>query len=116
VLYSGPVLRRYIFVKLKEEHREGLKVLQLLKTAREVLHAAYGVQHLHSGGAADAETKEQWDLCITLEFVSDVDLERSLKDPVFKAFLNNFLGPRSERVWSATFEGDARGPRRAGQT
>jgi hypothetical protein len=50
---------------------------------------------------------------LTLEYVSDVDLQRSLKDPVVRAFEHNFLGPRTERVWSVTFEGDARGPRRA---
>lgn len=108
------MLRRYVFVKLKEEHREGLKLLQLLKTAREVLHAAYGVQHLHAGGATDEQTRAEWDVCITLEFVSGIDLERSQSDPVFKAFIDNYLGPRCERVWSGTFEGDTRGPRRAG--
>jgi hypothetical protein len=107
------MLRRYVFVKLAGEYREELRVLQILKTAREVLHAAHGVQMLHVGRAADEETRAQWDLCLTLEYVSDVDLQRSLKDPVVRAFEHNFLGPRTERVWSVTFEGDARGPRRA---
>lgn len=101
-----------MFVKLKPEFASGLKVVQLLKAAREVLPAAYGVQGLHVGHAADDATREKWDLCFTLEFVSDVDLHRSSTDPVTQAFLTSFLGPKSVDVWTATFEGDRAGRRR----
>ena len=106
------VVRRYIFAKLKTEHATGLKRVQLLQTAKEVLHAAYGVQGLHIGYAADDDTRQAWDLCITMEYVSNVDLERSSKDAVTRAFLKSFLGPRAEAVWSASFEGETVGPRR----
>jgi hypothetical protein len=106
------MLRRYIFVKLKPEYRDGLKVLQILKTAKEALHAAYGVQGLHVGRAADDATSEHWDVCLTLEFVSSVDLERCLKDSITTAFVERFLGPRSENVWMGSFDGEARGARR----
>ncbi len=106
------MVRRYIFVKLEPEYVAGLKAIRLLETAKEVLRAAYGVQALHIGHAADDATKQQWDLCFTLEFVSNVDLERSSKDAVTRTFLTSFLQPRAQSVWSVTFEGQSAGPRR----
>ena len=110
-VYAGRVVRRYIFVKLKPEYASGLKIVQLVKAAREVLPAAYGVQGLHVGRAADEPTRDKWDLCLTLEFVSDVDLDRSSRDPVTRAFLTSYLTPRSEDIWTAVFEGERSGRR-----
>lgn len=107
------MLRRYIFVKLKPEYAEELKLLQLQKTAHDCLHAAYGVQGIHVGRAMDNATRAQWDVCITLELVSSVDLERCVNDTVTRAFLDRYLAERSETVSVATFEGKLSGPRRA---
>lgn len=110
---AGGVLRRYIFVKLKPPYAEELKLLQLQKTAQESLQAAYGVQAVHVGRAMDDATRSQWDLCITLELVSSVDLERCLKDTVTRAFIERYLAERAEHVSVGTFEGKLSGPRRA---
>jgi hypothetical protein len=107
------VLRRYIFTKLKPEYTQELKLVQLQKMAHDTLHAAYGVQAVHVGRAMDDATRAEWDLCITLELVSSVDLERCLKDAVTRAFLDRYLAERSERVSVGTFEGKLSGPRRA---
>lgn len=110
---AGVVLRRYIFAKLKPEHAQELKIIQLQKVAHEVLQAAYGVQGVHVGRAVDDETRTQWDICITIDFVSSVDLERSLNDSVMRAFIERYLSQRVERISVATFEGKWSGPRRA---
>lgn len=106
------MVRRYIFVKLNDTHRTGLKLVQVLSTAKQVLPAAYGVQAMHVGHAADDATRAVWDLCFTLDFVSDVDLAQSEADAVTKAFLTNYLGQRASAIWTATFEGHVGGPRR----
>ena len=98
------MVRRYLFIKLNPEHVVGLKRVQLLKTADTVLRAAYGVQDVRVETAADPGTSVEWDLCITIIYVSGVDLERSLRDPVTKTFIENFLKERTERVWAANFQ------------
>lgn len=110
---AANVLRRYIFVRLKAPYAEELKLLQLQKMAQESLQTAYGVQAVHVGRAMDEATKSQWDLCITLELVSSVDLERCAKDSVTRAFLERYLAERAEHVSVGTFEGKLSGPRRA---
>lgn len=110
---AANVLRRYIFVRLKAPYAEELKLLQLQKMAQESLQTAYGVQAVHVGRAMDETTKSQWDLCITLELVSSVDLERCAKDTVTRAFLERYLAERAEHVSVGTFEGKLSGPRRA---
>jgi hypothetical protein len=107
------MLRRYVFVKLRPEYADELKILQLQKMAHDTLHAAYGVQAVHVGRAMDDATRAQWDLCITCELVSSVDLERCLNDTVTRAFLDRYLAQRSEHVSATTFEGKLSGPRRA---
>lgn len=87
--------------------------MQLQKMAHDTLHTAYGVQAIHVGRAMDEATRAEWDLCITLELVSSIDLERCLKDAVTRAFLERYLAERSERVSVGTFEGKSSGPRRA---
>jgi len=106
------VVRRYIFAKLNPEHATGLKLVKLLGTAKDVLHAAYGVQGLHIGHAADEATKQSWDICFTLEFASHVDMQRCSQDAVVRTFLKSFLGPRTQAVSTAVFEGESAGPRR----
>jgi hypothetical protein len=113
IIEPEAVLRRYVFVKLKPEHAEELKILQLQKMAHDTLHAAYGVQAVHVGRAMDDATRAEWDLCITVELVSSVDLARCLKDTVTRAFLERYLAERSERLHVGTFEGKLSGPRRA---
>lgn len=107
------VLRRYVFAKLKPEFADELKLVQLQKMAHDTLHAAYGVQAVHVGRAMDDATRAQWDLCITVELVSSVDLERCLKDAVTRAFLDRYLAERCETLSVGTFEGKLSGPRRA---
>jgi hypothetical protein len=106
------VLRRYLFVKLKPEHTQELELVQLQSRAQEVLRTAYGVQGVHVGRAMDDTTREEWDLCITLDLVSSVDLQRCFEDAVVRAFMTKFLAQRSTRVTIATFDGPANGPRR----
>lgn len=101
------MVRRYLFIKLNPEHAVGLKRVQLIKMADTVLRAAYGVQDVRVETAADPATIADWDLCVTLVFVSGIDLEKSLRDPVTKSFVENFLKERAERVWAATFEKEA---------
>ncbi len=97
------MIRRYIFVKLKPEIKDGLKLLQVLKTANEVLSAAHLVQGVYVGHAVDDATRQSWDICFTLEYVSHVDLERSMNDPITRSFVSNFLTPRAEKVEMASF-------------
>lgn len=97
------MVRGYIFIKLKPEYRQGLAFVQVMETAKTALDAAYGVQNLSVARAADEATRAEYDVCITLVFTSGVDRERSLKDPVSSAFMNNFLRTRAEKVWAATF-------------
>lgn len=106
------VLRRYVFVKLLPDHAQELDVVQLQSRAQEVLRTAYGVQGVHVGRAMDDVTRAEWDLCITLDLVSSVDLQRCFDDAVVRAFVNKYLAARSERVTLATFEGPSNGPRR----
>lgn len=101
------MVRRYLFIKLNPEHAVGLKRIQLIKTADTVLRAAYGVQDVRVEIAADPATIADWDLCITVIFVSGIDLEKSLRDPVTKSFVENYLKERTVRVWAATFQKDA---------
>jgi len=107
------MLRRFIFAKLKPEYAEELKIIQLSKFAHDALQVAYGVQGVYVGRAMDDATRAQWDICITVELVSSIDLQRCLNDTVTKAFVTKYLERRSERVSMATFEGKASGPRRA---
>lgn len=100
------MLRRTLMVKLKPEHAEGFEVAKMLRTAYASLKAAYGVQNVRVQYAADDETRAAWDLIITMEYVSGVDEKRSSKDPIRKAFEDNFLGQRAERVWSGVFDSD----------
>jgi hypothetical protein len=98
------MVRGYLFIKLRPEFREGLPLVQVLKTADTALRAAYGVQDLRVARAADEETRATWDICLTVTFVSGVDQKRSLKDPISRAFTDTFLKSRAELVWTATFE------------
>ena len=100
------MLRRTLLVKLKPEHREGLPRTQLTRAAETAWSAAYGVQHVRVENAADDETRRDWDLAITIDYVSGVDEERSGRDPIRRAFVETFLGTRAERVWSGTFARD----------
>lgn len=106
------MVRRYIFVRLKAEYAGGLKLVQLQKTAAQALTASYGVQGLHVGTAIEDGTEKRWSACLTVEYVSGVDLERSTKDPVMLAFVNNYLTPRAEEVMMCSFDGSWSGPRR----
>lgn len=107
------MLRRYLFVKLQPEHTQELKLVQLQKTTQEVLKTAYGVQGVHVGRAMDDATRAEWDLCITLDLVSSIDLQRCFDDSVVRAFVDRFLAQRATRVSLVTFDGPASGPRRA---
>lgn len=93
-------------IKLKPEHADGYEVAKILSTARTSLRAAYGVQNVRAEHAADEETRASWDLIITMEYVSGVDEKRSSKDPIRKAFEENFLGQRALRVWSGIFDSE----------
>lgn len=97
------MLRRTLMVKLKPEHRDGFEVVKMLRSAQEALRAAYGVQNVRVEHAADDETRAQWDLMITMDYVSGIDEARSARDPIRQAFESNFLGFRAERVWSGVF-------------
>lgn len=99
-------MRGLLFIRLRPEFRQGLALVQLLRTAETALSAAYGVQQVTVARAADERTRTEWDLCLTVSFVSGVDRERSLKDPISTAFTETFLKSRAEKVWSATFEDD----------
>lgn len=100
------MVRRYILLKLKPEHQEGSAVIKLLKTAQEVLMAAFGVQGIYAAKAADADTEQSWNICLTIEYVSGVDLQRSMKDPITRSFVKNFLEPRCEKVEMLSFQGE----------
>lgn len=97
------MLRRKLLVKLKPEFSKGLEMAKVKRRAEQALFPAYGVQAVHTEEAADEPTREQWDLCISIEYVSGVDEERSAKDPIRKAFEHNFLGSRAVSVWSGLF-------------
>lgn len=97
------MVHRYIFVRLAPEHRDGMPLLKVLKSANEVLKAAFGVQGVYVGHAADHDTRQDWDLCFRLEYTSTVDMERSMSDPVVRSFVGNFLSPRAEAVQMASF-------------
>lgn len=97
------MLRRTLLIKLKPEHALGLPLEKILRTAETSLGAAYGVKSVLAEHAADDETRNEWDLIITVVYVSGVDEKRSAGDPIRKAFEENFLGPRAERVWSGLF-------------
>lgn len=97
------MLRRTLLIKLKPEHALGLPAQKILRTAQTSLGAAYGVQNVLAEHAVDEETRSMWDLIITIVYVSGVDEKRSSNDPIRKAFEENFLGPRAERVWSGLF-------------
>jgi len=99
------MLRRYLFIKLKPAFNQGLKLTQLIENAEQALRAPYGVQDLKIGRAV-GESKDEWDLCITLMYVSDVDAQRAQDDPITRTFEERFLGQRADRVWSAMFEHD----------
>ena|SRR5688572_25560647 len=100
------MVRGFLFIRLRPEFRSGLPLVQLLRTAQTALSAAYGVQQVNVSRASDERTRAEWDLCLTVSFVSGVDRERSLKDPISTAFMESFLASRAEKVWSATFEDD----------
>lgn len=93
-------------IKLKPEHADAFEIAKVLRTAQTSLKAAYGVQNVRAEYAADDETRALWDLIITMEYVSGVDEKRSSKDPIRKAFEENFLGLRAERVWSGIFDSE----------
>jgi hypothetical protein len=99
------MLRRYLFIKLKPEFNHGLKLTQLIERAKTALGAPYGVQDLKVGRAV-GETTKDWDLCITLMYVSDMDADRAQNDPITQTFEERFLSQRADRVWSALFEHD----------
>lgn len=100
------MLRRLLMVKLKSEYSDAFEIAKMLRTAQTSLQAAYGVQHVRAEYAASDETRTAWDLIITLEYVSGVDERRSSKDPIRRAFEENFLGRRAERVWSGVFDSE----------
>ncbi len=93
-------------VKLKPEHRDGFEIEKMLRSAREALRAAYGVQGVRVEYAADDQTRAEWDVVITVDYVSGIDEERSQRDPIRRAFETNFLGHRAERVWSGVFRAE----------
>lgn len=97
------MLRRTLLIKLKPEYAHGLEVAKILRTAQTSLGAAYGVQSVRAEHAADDETRGKWDLLITVVYVSGIDEKRSASDPIRKAFEDNFLGQRAERVSSLLF-------------
>ena len=100
------MLRRYLFIQLKPEFKQGLPLVKLIEAAETALRAPYGVQDLKVGRAADLATQAEWDLCITLMYVSGVDAERAQRDPITRTFEERFLGARALRVWSVLFEHD----------
>jgi hypothetical protein len=100
------MLRRYLFIKLKPELRTGLKLVQLMASAEEVLRASYGVQDLKVGAAADGDTREEWDLCISMMYVSGVDADRAQRCPILLTFRERFLGQRATSVKTYLFEHD----------
>jgi hypothetical protein len=97
------MLRRMLLVKLMPEFSKGLELAKVRSLAEQALRPAYGVQAVRTEEAADDATREQWDICISIDYVSGVDEERSARDPIRKAFEQNFLGTRAERVWSGVF-------------
>jgi hypothetical protein len=100
------MMRRTLMVKLKPEHSDGYEVQKMLRTAQASLRAAYGVQSVRAEYAADDETRATWDLIITMEYVSGVDEKRSSTDPIRRAFEENFLGKRADRIWSGVFDSE----------
>jgi hypothetical protein len=100
------MLRRYLFIKLKEEFRQGLKLVQLLESAEKALLASYGVQDMKVGVAAGYATRKDWDLCISLMYVSGVDAERAESDTILRTFQERFLQSRATSVKTYLFEHD----------
>ena len=97
---------RLLFVKLKPEFREGLKFVQFKQTAETALMGVFGAQTVRFERAFDSQTKEDWDICITIEYVSGIDEERSAQDTIRLTFERKFLASRAERVWSGAFTSD----------
>lgn len=98
------MLRRVLLIKLKPELVAGLEFSQLRSAIQTALGAAYGVQRVQIERSAGPETQQAWDLCVSLEYVSGVDEQRSSRDAIVRAFEDKFLASRAERVWSGVFD------------
>ncbi len=99
---------RLLFVKLKPEFRQGLKFVQFKQAAQTALMGVYGAQSVRCQRAFDARTEHDWDLCITIEYVSGIDEERSAQDTIRLTFENKFLATRADKIWSGAFSSDER--------
>jgi hypothetical protein len=93
---------RYVFAKLKTEHTSDAERRKTAKHSKATLLGIKGVKEVRVGVPADDKSATAWDLSIEIHFDRIEDVEPYRVDPVHKAYLDDYLGPRTEmkKAWN----------------
>jgi hypothetical protein len=97
------MIERYVFIKLKPEHR-GERALAELVSRSQRLGEIPGVRSVTIAAPADAAALAAWDLCMVLRFEQLAAADAYLAHQEHESYFKGFLEPRVQVVKAWNFE------------
>jgi hypothetical protein len=98
------MIQRVVLIQLKPEHRTDQKVREVAKKALEVLPHAARAMDVKVHIASDERTRDDWDICILVQFASMQDPAVYKVDPIHRSFADIYLKPLRQRIFVYHFD------------
>jgi hypothetical protein len=95
---------RYVFVKLAAEYSTPGARQEVAAHTREALVAVPGLQGVRVGVPADAAATASWDLSIVATFERIEDVAPYLVHPLHRAYVDEYLAPRTVVIKAWNFD------------
>ena len=94
------MLTRYVYLRLKAEHRDQRDALVAL--ARERLTPLPMVRSFKAGTPADEHAERAWDICFEIRLDDLAAVDDWQTDPIHRDYVDNTLKPRVEvkKAWN----------------
>lgn len=98
------MIDRYVFVKLTAEHANAAARAEVAAHTRAALAAVPGVQAVRVGVPADEAATASWDLSIVVSFARIEDVEPYRVHPLHRAYVDEYLAPRTVVIKAWNFD------------
>ena len=89
------MIERIVLIKLNDELANATSRRDIAAHSREVLRALPGVVEVRVELPADPKSEGDWDLCIVVQLASATDIAPYVDAPAHRAFVDDYLRPRS---------------------
>ena len=98
------MVERHVLIKLKGEHATPEMREEIAIHSRSILGNLEGARGLSVGLPADKASLASWDLSFVLHFESLEATDAYLAAPSYRAFVDEYLEPKSEVIKAWNFE------------